>query len=181
MGRRAKTSPAPVADHKSVTKLGSCPFQKYGPKGENIARPGRRPQVGDHAWVVPISKIWAEGRKHRPPRSPTTSRRPCLGRAHFKNMGRRAKTSPAPVADHKSVTMLGSCPFQKYGPKGENIARPGRRPQVGDHAWVVPISKKWANVTQSSKIIGYGASNHTAFGLRALDHLDENPVSIREV
>jgi len=29
----------------------------------------------------------------------------------------RAKTSPIPVTNHKLVTMLGSCPFQRNGPK----------------------------------------------------------------
>jgi len=36
---------------------------------------------------------------------------------------RRAKTSPLPVSDHKSVTMLGSCKFQGNVSKGENISQ----------------------------------------------------------
>jgi hypothetical protein len=41
-------------------------------------------------------------------------------------------------------------------PEGENIAHPGHQPQVGDHAWVVPISKKWAKVPKVSQSTANG-------------------------
>jgi hypothetical protein len=45
-------------------------------------------------------------------------------------------------------------------PTGENITHPGHRPQVDDHAWVVPISKKWAKVLKVSQNITPTTNNH---------------------
>ena len=52
-----------------------------------------QPVITQHTQAKPTS-ISMESRLLRtqityPPRAPTTSRRPCLGRAHFKEMGRR--------------------------------------------------------------------------------------------
>jgi hypothetical protein len=45
-------------------------------------------------------------------------------------------------------------------PTGENITHPGHRPQVGDHAWVVPISRKWAKVLKVSQSTTPTTNNH---------------------
>jgi hypothetical protein len=79
-----------------------------------------------------------------------------LLRAFRPQSTRWAKTSPVPVIDHKSVTMLGSCPFQRNGPKfpkGEKIARPELRPRAEAHSLVVPVSRKRARVTQSKNFL----------------------------
>jgi hypothetical protein len=55
----------------------------------------------------------------------------------------------------KAARTTQGVPATEY-PTGENIARPGHRTQIGDHDWVVPISKEWAKVLKVSQSTANG-------------------------
>jgi hypothetical protein len=77
--------------------------------GENIARPGRRPQVGDHAWVVSISRKWTE--RFERPLAPHR-----IGQKHARPDSRPQKgiqSMPVPRIGFKPMRMHGSHSFQR--------------------------------------------------------------------
>ena len=89
--------------------------------GENIARPGRRPQVGDHAWVVSISRKWTEGHtKHARPDSRPQAENQVLVVSISRKWTERFER---PLAPHRI---------------GQKHARPNSRPQKGIQNMPVP-------------------------------------------
>jgi hypothetical protein len=120
---------------KTPTINTNTPFTTEYPTGENIAHPGHRTQIGDHDWVVPISKEWAKVPKvsqskanvtwvTTKPKHTTHSGKTNLkhngheGRKHrpARSPTTRAKTLPFPHFDLKSKCTSGSCSSQRDEP-----------------------------------------------------------------
>ena len=125
-------------------------------KRENIARPGHRPQVDDPVWVVPVSEKRAQGHYghnekliFEKAKTPTTNTNTPFTTMYPKfpkfPKFHRVRQMALGLLQNQNTKNTQSKPTSNImDTKGENITRPGHRPQVGDPVWVVPVSEKRA-------------------------------------